>query len=273
VSQTAKRLIILLALVSLGFTQACIRTSITAVDKEPVTDMSFVYVKGGCYQMGDPFGDGYPRERDIHEVCVSDFYIGIYEVTQGQWKKVMGSNPSFFSSCGDECPVENISWDDAQGFIRKLNQLTGKSYRLPTEAEWEYAARGRGLKVRFGMGTDIISSDIANYDASDKDIYMWPYAVIGEYRQKTLPVGSFKANGLGLYDMSGNVFEWCNDWYDENYYKTSPRENPKGPSSGHYHVIRGGSSLTAPENCRTTYRVGGSLTGGKGIGFRLVRER
>ena len=110
--------------------------------KDSVTDMEFVYVDGGCFQMGDVFGDGEASdEKPVHEVCVDDFYIGKYEVTQGQWKAIMGDNPSKFDDCGDNCPVENVSWNDIQGFITKLNQQTGKNYRLPTEAEWEYAAK------------------------------------------------------------------------------------------------------------------------------------
>ncbi len=110
------------------------------------TKMEFVYIKGGCYQMGDIFGVGYSNERPVHEVCLSNFYLGKYEVTQGQWKKIMGNNPSVFSDCGDNCPVDRVSWNDVQDFIRKLNQISGKKYRLPTEAEWEYAARSGGKK-------------------------------------------------------------------------------------------------------------------------------
>jgi len=117
--------------------------------KDPVTGIELVFVKGGCYDMGNTFGDGDANEKPVHEVCVSDFSIGKYEVTQGQWKAIMGNNPSNFLSCGAACPAEGVSWDDIQGFIQKLNSRTGKSYRLPTEAEWEYAARGGGKKDKY----------------------------------------------------------------------------------------------------------------------------
>jgi formylglycine-generating enzyme required for sulfatase activity len=113
--------------------------------------MPFVFVKGGCYQMGDTFGDGKSDEKPVHDVCVSDFYMGKYEVTQGQWKRIMGNNPSSFSGCGDNCPVENVSWKDVQDFISRLNRQSGKRYRLPTEAEWEYAARSGGKREKWAM--------------------------------------------------------------------------------------------------------------------------
>jgi formylglycine-generating enzyme required for sulfatase activity len=113
------------------------------------TGMEFVLVKGGCYQMGDTFGDGYENEKPVHEVCLDDFYIGKFKVTQGQWKNVLGNNPSHFKNCGNNCPVENVSWNDAQEFVRILNRRTGKTYRLLTEAEWEYAARSGGKREKW----------------------------------------------------------------------------------------------------------------------------
>ena len=115
---------------------------------DPTTGMDFVNVSGGCFQMGDNFGDGYDREKPVHEACVSDFAIGKHEVTQGEYKRIMGSNPSHFSSCGDNCPVEQVSWNDTQDFIRKLNSQSGRSYRLPSEAEWEYAERRQAREVQ-----------------------------------------------------------------------------------------------------------------------------
>lgn len=193
--------------------------------KDPTTGMEFVSVKGGCYQMGDTFGDGESDEKPVHEVCVDDFYIGKYEVTQGQWKAVMGNNPSYLKDCGDNCPVETVSWNDIQEFINKLNNKTGKNYRLPTEAEWEYAARSGGKSEKYSGSNDVDS--VAWYDKNSGS--------------KTHPVGQKAANGLGIYDMSGNVWEWVNDWYDSGYYKNSPKNNPTGADSGSFRVLRGGS--------------------------------
>ncbi len=211
--------------------------------KDPGIEM--VYVKGGCYQMGDTFGDGNSDEKPVHEVCPDDFYIGKYEVTQGQWKAIMGNNPSYFKDCGDNCPVEQVSWNDAQEFIRKLNQRTknnpqapfGKGeFRLPTEAEWEYAARSGGKSEKYSGGNDIDS--VAWYNSNSGS--------------KTHPVGQKKPNGLGLYDMSGNVWEWVNDWYGS--YSSGSQNNPKGLSSGPGRVARGGSWLYSARFVRASSR-------------------
>jgi len=227
--------------------------------KDPVTGMEFVFVKGGCFEMGDTFGDGYSYEKPVHDVCVSDFYMGKYEVTQGQWEVIMGDNPSYFKNCGDNCPVENVSWNDVQEFIERLNSKTGKKYRLPTEAEWEYAARSGGKREKYA-GT--------NSDA-DLGSYAWYIMNSGS---KTHPVGQKQPNGLGLYDMSGNVWEWVSDRYDQNYYKNSPRNNPKGPSSGSYRVLRGGSWSGVPNAIRASYRFDiNPSTRNYNYGFRLLR--
>lgn len=195
-----------------------------SVFTDPGTGTEFVFVKGGCYSMGDNSDDDNP----VHEVCVNDFYMGKYVVTQGQWKTIMGNYPKYFSSCGDNCPAQQISWDDAQDFISRLNQRTGKRYRLPTEAEWEYVAKG-GAKNEKWAGT---SSE------SELGDYAWYSSNSGG---KVHQVGQKKPNGLGLYDMSGNVWEWVQDWYDKYYYRNSPKDNPLGPSGGASHVLRGGS--------------------------------
>ena len=213
--------------------------------KDPTTGMEFVFVKGGCFDMGDTFGDGSNDEKPVHNVCISDFYIGKYEVTQGQWKAIMGNNPSHFSSCGDVCPAESVSWNDVQKFIYKLRSRTGKSFRLPTEAEWEYAARSGGKKEKYA-GT---SSD------SDLGSYAWYVSNSGS---KTHPGGQKKPNSLGLYDMTGNAWEWVSDWYVEKYYKSSPRKNPQGPSTGSERVLRGGDWLFNPTNIRASIRFSGS---------------
>lgn len=124
---------------------------------DPTTGIEMILVKGGCFQMGDTFGDGSPYERPLHEVCVDDFYVGKYEITQGQWKAIMGNNPSRYKDWGDNCPVEKVSWNDIQEFISKLNQKTGKAYRLPTEAEWEYAAKSGGKNEKYSGSNDVDS--------------------------------------------------------------------------------------------------------------------
>ncbi|MBV6341719.1 SUMF1/EgtB/PvdO family nonheme iron enzyme [Candidatus Magnetobacterium casense] len=231
----------------------------------------FVLVKGGCYKMGDTFDDGFVDEKPVHEVCVDDFYMGKYEVTQGQWEKVMGSNPSYFKK-GERYPVELVSWDDVQVYISKLNQQTGQTgrkYRLPTEAEWEYACREGGKKVRFGTGTDRINSEIANFNATAD--YKQPYSDAGEYREQTMPVGSFKANGLGLHDMSGNVWEWVEDWYAGDAYRQHAERNPIYTKAGSNRVVRGCSWSGSPQGVRCAYRrnyTPGSR--GNALGFRLV---
>lgn len=224
--------------------------------KDSLADMGMVFVKGGCYQMGDTSGDGGPEEKPVHEVCVDDFYMGKYEVTQGQWKRIMGSNPSRFTDCGDNCPVEGVSWNDVREFIGRLNSLSGDSkYRLPTEAEWEYAARSGGRKEIYSGG-DLYSVAWFTADPSNE----------------THHVGTKTPNGLGLYDMSGNVWEWTNDWYDSNYYSSSPRKNPTGPDTGSARVLRGGSWGVGPFEIRTAYRnyLSPDYRSGS-IGFRLLR--
>ena len=208
-------------------------------EKGPVIDL--VLVKGGCYQMGDVFGDGNKEIEDetpVHKVCVRDFYLGKYEVTQEQWQKVMGENPSVFNACGKNCPVDSVSWDMAQSFIAKLNAMTKKKYRLPTEAEWEYAARSGGKKEKWPGVTN----------EADLDEYVWDEKNSGE---KTHPVGLKKPNGLGLYDMSGNVREWCQDWYYKDYYATSPMDNPVSEVPAERRIQRGGS-FTGPMHYLTT---------------------
>jgi len=227
--------------------------------KEPVTGMEFILVKGGCYEMGDTFGDGYEVEKPVHEVCVGHFWMGKYEVTQGQWERVMGSNPSQ-NKMDPQYPVEKVDWNDAQEFIRKMNQTTGKGFRLPTEAEWEYAARSGGKKEKWA-GTS---------KEAELTEYAWFLANSGE---RPHPVGQKRPNGLGLLDMSGNVWEWVQDWYDRDYYKESPRKNPPGPDRPLvYRVIRGGSFYDRDRNVRTSNRSGmiGPRARNQFTGFRLT---
>ncbi len=223
--------------------------------------------------MGDSFGEGVSDENPLHEVCVDDFYLGKYELTQGEWKEIMGSNMASFHECGDDCPADNVSWNNVQKFIRKLNEKTGINYRLPTEAEWEYAAREGGKKLRFGTGKNIIGADESNFNASKK--YKKPYSRPGIYRTKTISAKSFFPNSLGLYNMSGNVWEWVQDWYDKDYYQKSPRDNPKGPDSGDYRVLRGGSWGNLSNNLRAANRHRDRPDSHRRMlyGFRLARDK
>ncbi|MBI5967542.1 MAG: formylglycine-generating enzyme family protein [Deltaproteobacteria bacterium] len=224
--------------------------------KDPLTGMEFILVRGGCFEMGDTFGNGNADEEPVHEVCVSDFYMGKYEATQEQWEKVMGSNPSSFRR-GGNYPVENISWYEVQEFIRRLNQKNRVDYRLPTEAEWEYAARSRGKKEKWA-GT---SSE------SDLDDFAWIDRNSGE---QTHPVGQKKPNSLGLFDMTGNVWEWVADWYDEDYYKITPSHDPIGPTRGDSRVLRGGSWISMPGDVRASLRARGIPSVRGNLGVRLA---
>ncbi len=218
---------------------------------------NMVHVKGGTFTMGasDDDEDASSEEKPAHEVTLSDFYISKYEVTQEQWVEVMGSNPSNVK--GDSLPVERVGWNEVQRFITKLNEMTGKEYRLPTEAEWEYAARG-GNKSK---GYKYSGSD-------DVDEVAW-YS--GNSGGTTHPIGMKLPNELGLYDMTGNVFEWCSDWYGS--YESEAQTNPQGPTSGTNHVYRGGGYRSNARISRVRYRTYGfpSLMN-YDLGFRLARS-
>lgn len=233
----------------------------------PFADM--VRVEGGSFSMGDSRGEGNVNEVPTHTVTVSSFWMGKYEVTQRQWEEIIGSNPSYFKEC-DDCPVEQVSWDNVKVFLTKLNARTGARYRLPTEAEWEYAAGGgNGLRTRFGNGREEASSSEMNFDASPA--HKKPYSVSGEFLSRTVTVGSTRANGLGLYEMSGNVYEWCTDWLGP--YDKAPQSDPQGPATGTERVYRGGSWDDYPENTRVTRRSANSSSFRYSrIGFRLVLD-
>jgi formylglycine-generating enzyme required for sulfatase activity len=209
----------------------------------PKTIPGMVFVKGGCYQMGCGSWTDYcsADEKPVHEVCVKDFYIAAREVMQEEWVTLMGNNPSAFTEC-DVCPVENVSWNDVQKYIRKLNEKTGRNYRLPTEAEWEYAARSGGKEEKYA-GTSS-NSDIGAYAYYKKNSGGKPRSV-----------GMKRPNGLGIYDMTGNVWEWLDDRYDKKFYSVSPRMNPPGPARGTYRVLRGGSWDRQPESIRASKRA------------------
>ena len=217
--------------------------------------------------MGDTFNEGSEYEMPVHKVRVQDFYLCKYPVTQAAWKKIMGegNNPSYFINA--DKPVENVSWDDAQGFIKKLNEKTGRNYRLPTEAEWEYAARERGKKVCFGNGKDVADSKEINFKGSIRtDI-----PIYGGY---TTQVGSLKCpNALGLHDMSGNVNEWCEDvWHDS--YEGAPTDGSAWTSGREQslRVTRGGCWYSNPVFCRAASRYwGDNDERAFNYGFRLAR--
>ncbi|WP_052507291.1 formylglycine-generating enzyme family protein [Desulfonatronovibrio magnus] len=223
---------------------------------DPVTGIEFVWVPEGCYDMGcgDWTDSCWDNEKPVHEVCLDGFWMGKYEVTQGQWTGVMGSNPSYFKS-GNNYPVEQVSWNDVQDFISKLNSEGNSTFRLPTEAEWEYAARSGGRAEKYAGGDDL-------------DSLGWYWSNSGS---RTHEVGTKAPNGLGIYDMSGNVLEWVSDWYSDNYYSVSPRDNPQGPETGSSRVIRGGSWIFDAWDCRAAIRP--YVTPGFrdfSLGFRLA---
>ena len=227
--------------------------------------MELVLIESGEFLMGSPSSEAKRGgdEGPQHRVRISEsFYLGKYEVTQSQWRAVMGSDPSYFE--GDNLPVEVVSWNDCQEFCRKLSERTGRTIRLPTEAEWEYSCRA-GTTTPFHFGSTI-STDQVNYDGN------YPYGAgrKGVYREKTTPVGSFPANAWGLYDMHGNVWEWCGDWYGEDYYASSPGTDPAGPGSGEDRVLRGGSWYDGARGCRCALRSGLWPDGLDFIGFRVV---
>lgn len=210
------------------------------MDTITVNNISFtmIHVEGDTFTMGatpemlEPFDN----EKPAHLVTLGNYCIGQTEVTQELWQAVMGENPS--KTKGDKLPVEEISWDDIQQFLSSLNTLTGMKFRMPTEAEWEFAARGGKLSQHFQYAGSNNAEEVAWYDT-----------------KQTNPVGQKEPNELGIYDMSGNVWEWCLDWYDENYYQ-NVEINPQGPESGIYCVLRGGSWGGSEKYCRCSCRAG-----------------
>ena len=220
-----------------------------------------VGLPAGQFLMGSPDSDRDAEswEKPQHQVKINSFAIGKYPVTQAQYQAVMGTNPSYFKN-NPQNPVENVSWDDAQAFCQKLSQITGKTYRLPTEAEWEYACRA-------GTTTDYYFGDY--FDDCLKD-YAWYY---GNSQDKTHPVGQKKPNGWGLYDMSGNVWEWCADTWHDNY-DSAPTDGSAWIENGNDNLppLRGGSWLNFPNGCRSAYRcwVSPDYLNDFDLGFRVA---
>lgn len=217
-----------------------------------------VFIQGGKFKMG--YNMGGEDEQPVHDVVLDDFFIGKYEITQRQWKLIMDKDTMerYFEGC-DSCPVERVSWYNVCEFIGKLNEKTNMNYRLPTEAEWEYASRGGSKSKGYKYSGSNADSSVA-----------WK---VGNSNMTSHPVGRKKPNELGIYDMSGNVFEWCADWYSSDWYKVSLKNNPGGPDEGMYRVIRGGSwfydhaglRITDRESANPSYRYGY-------VGFRLCRS-
>jgi len=230
--------------------------SIASLQAQTIQEPQMVYVEGGTFMMGS---SNYDDELPIHEVTLDSFYIGKYEITQKEWFQVMGSNPSEFK--GDTLPVENVSWEDIQIFIQKLNDISKLEYRLPTEAEWEFAARGGNKSKGFLYSGSNTLDSVGYFD--------------GNSENKTHPIGSKLPNELGIYDMSGNVWEWCSDWHDNDYTSSASKgKNPKGVATGNYRILRGGSWYNNEFESSVTKRSASDpARKDSNYGFRLVREK
>lgn len=213
--------------------------------------MRFVLLPAGTFQMGSPDGDPSVRVNEVpaHEVILTQpFYLAAHPVSQAEYQAVMGTNPSRFHTKdggGPDHPVENVSWEDAARFCKRLSERpeevrAGRTYRLPTEAEWEYACRA-GTTTAFSHG-DRFPADQGHFDTGTND------------KSGTVAVGTFPANLFGLYDMHGNIWEWCADWYSETAYRDVSLRDPVGPASGRYRVLRGGSWRNSADRCRAAYR-------------------
>lgn len=278
---------------------------------DPVTGMEFIFIKGKCFKMGDIFGDGDIDEMPVHDVCVDDFFIGKCEVTNMQFRKFIvetgyktdaeklgkgyaisnegaddrslkkGVNwkhplwPSDKIAAKMDHPVVQVSWYDIQKFISWLNKKTNKKFRLPTEAEWEFCARSGGKHVEYSWGNGNPSGNIADKTIKKfrkyKNWQIWEKYNDGYVY--TSPIGKFKPNELGIYDMAGNVSEWCNDLYGGNYYEKSIKDNPKGTQKSVERVIRGGSWNFKPHFLRCANRIAiFPNTWSYYIGFRLVMD-
>jgi formylglycine-generating enzyme required for sulfatase activity len=253
--QWTGRFLITAILLGAALLGGCSRTVAIKLGNGVTLDM--VGIPAGTFQMGSPSSeDGRSSdEGPVHAVSLDGFSMGKTEVTQAQYEALMGTNPSYFK--GAQNPVEQVSWNDATAFCGKLSEKTGKTYTLPTEAQWEYACRA-GSTTRFSFG--------------DSDSALGGYAWYeGNSSKQTHLVGQKTANAFGLFDMLGNVWEWCSDWHGESYYASSPGQNPPGPSSGEKRVLRGGSWDNVPSFCRSANRDGYDPTGTlNGLGFRVV---
>ncbi len=236
--------------------------------------MEFVLIRGGTFTMGSPEGEvGHQSDETLHRVKVSNFYMAKYEVTVAEFRKFVAATGYQWNEGANQGetndPVVNVSWYDVTAYCKALSAKRGKVYRLPTEAEWEYACRA-GSRTPFNTGENLTTNQ-ANYDGN----YPYNGNPTGVYRRNTVAVNSFAPNAYGLYNMHGNVWEWCSDWYGGTFYDDCKAQgvvtNPTGPSTGSDCVIRGGCRLTNAEYCRSASRSDDFPAGRVGgIGFRLV---
>ncbi len=245
----------LCCIVSLCFLQCNSTNSETF--KDPF-EGQMLAIPAGTFDMGCTEADGKCQEKEmpVHKVNIAAFQMGKYEVTQAQWRQVMGGAPSFFKNC-DDCPIEWVTRREIEAFLFKMKEKTGKAYRLPTEAEWEYAARAGASAEKYKYAGSENVEEVAWYK--------------GNSAQKTQPVGKKKPNKFGLYDMSGNVSEWCLDYYESNYYTKSETDNPCNRTVSKYYIMRGGSWLSGDGACRCAWR--GWVSGESNnydLGFRVV---
>jgi formylglycine-generating enzyme required for sulfatase activity len=235
------------------------------VETKTYAGIPFVTLPGGTFQMGDIQNyDQYSREKPVHDVSITGFEMSMYEVTQAQYQSVTGSNTSSF--IGENNPIENVSWHDAMIFTNKMSEMAGlercynertwacdyeaNGFRLPTEAEWEYACRA-GTQTKYNTGNDLSGDGRTSIDL---DSAGWYWINWGDANRTTHAAGEKIPNAWGLYDMHGNVWEWCNDWYDKDYFGSSPPSDPTGPTSGSYRVIRGGGMDNVARDCRSATR-------------------
>jgi formylglycine-generating enzyme required for sulfatase activity len=233
--------------------------------RDRFTGIQFVLLGPGTFRMGTPAGEqGREAQETPHTVTLSPFYMAKYELTQAEWQRVMGHNPSQFQDCGPRCPVENVNWFEVQQFLRQLNAESQPGFRLPTEAEWEFACRAGGEDA-FGHAGSLTSAD-ANINGE------YPYSgPKGVFRGRPVPVGQFPANPWGLFDMAGNVWEWTEDW--SCAYPSEPQVNPVGRCGSATHVIRGGSWLFDAGSARCGLRyTHGPEDRGYSLGLRLVHD-
>ncbi len=251
---------------------------------EPTTGMKFVWIEEGCFQMGQlpletrllkrevgqyEYQKYYADELPRHKVCLNGFWMGATEVTQKEWVKIMGFNPSHFNT-DENFPVDTVSWEDAKNFIDKLNKENKTNeFRLPSEAEWEFAARANTEDVMYHTGNSITTQQ-ANFNGS----IAFGLNLREEYRKSPVAADSFPPNPFGLHNMHGNVWEWCNDWYGEDYYADSPAKNPLGPKTGEMRVLRGGSWFRYSGHIRSATRYKNKPTGQYAdTGFRVVKSQ